>query len=97
MRTCLKSLLEILQKTGLQDDQQIKAVKGYKRMKKLVNFTKFKILRYRSDFISKLKRIGSRLKIHGFSHFRRKWLTFPNFSSKTKYRKLEKDISLQHN
>ncbi|XP_055813754.1 actin-related protein 2/3 complex subunit 2B isoform X2 [Solanum dulcamara] len=97
MRTCLKSLAEVLQKTGLQDEQQIKEVKGYKRMKKLVNFTKFKIPRYRSDFISKLKRLRSRLKIHGFSRFRRKWLTFPTFSSKTKYRKLEKDISLQHN
>ncbi|CAN4091071.1 unnamed protein product [Withania somnifera] len=97
MRTCLKSLVEVLEKTGLQDDQQIKEVKGYKRMKKLVNFSKFKIVRYRSDFTSKLKRIRSRLKIHGFSRFRRKWLTFPTFSSKTKYRKLEKDISLQHN
>ncbi|KAK4356974.1 hypothetical protein RND71_022584 [Anisodus tanguticus] len=97
MRTCLKSLVEVLQKTGFQDDQQIKEVKGYKRMKKLVNFTKFMILSYRSDFTSKLKRIRSRLKIHGFNRFRRKWLTFPNFSSKTKYRKLEKDISLQHN
>ncbi|MCE3215330.1 Actin- protein 2/3 complex subunit 2-B [Datura stramonium] len=35
MRTCLKSLVEVLQKTGLQDDQQIKEVKGYKRMKKM--------------------------------------------------------------
>ncbi|XP_006354443.1 actin-related protein 2/3 complex subunit 2B isoform X1 [Solanum tuberosum] len=97
MRTCLKSLVEVLQKTGPQDEQQIKEVKGYKRMKKLVKFTKFKIIRYRSDFTSKLKRIRSRLKIHGFNRFRRKWLTFPIFSSKTKYRKLEKDISLQHN
>ncbi|XP_047264992.1 actin-related protein 2/3 complex subunit 2B isoform X2 [Capsicum annuum] len=96
MRTCLKRQVEVLQKTGLQDDQHIKAVKGHKRMRKLVNFTKFKILRYRSDFTSKLKRIRSRLKIHGFSRFRRKWLSFPTFSSKTKYRKLEKDISLQH-
>ncbi|KAG5588245.1 hypothetical protein H5410_048679 [Solanum commersonii] len=97
MRTCLKSLVEVLQKTGPQDEQQIKEVKGYKRMKKLVKFTKFKIIRYRSDFTSKLKRIRSRLKINGFNRFRRKWLAFPIFSSKTKYRKLEKDISLQHN
>ncbi|XP_069145047.1 actin-related protein 2/3 complex subunit 2B isoform X8 [Solanum lycopersicum] len=97
MRTCLQSLVEVLQKTEPQDEQQSKEVKGYKHMKKLVKFTKFKIIRYRSDFTSKLKRIRSRLKIHGFNRFRRKWLTFPIFSSKTKYRKLEKDISLQHN
>ncbi|XP_016444581.1 actin-related protein 2/3 complex subunit 2B-like isoform X1 [Nicotiana tabacum] len=97
MRTRLKSLVEVLQRTGLQDDQQIKEVKGYKPMKRLVNFSKSKILRYRSEFTSKVKRIRSRLKIHGFSRFRQKWLTFPSFSSKTKYRKLEKDISPQHN
>nr|GME15894.1 actin-related protein 2/3 complex subunit 2B [Ipomoea batatas] len=44
--------------------------------------------RQRYDVVSKMKRMRSRIKIHWFSRFRRRWLTIPTFSSLTKYEKL---------
>lgn len=58
-------------------------------MKKLVRSSKRKILTPRwGGFSRQIKRIRSRLKIHGFGKFRSKWLRIPKFGSHG-YKKLE--------
>nr|GMD77258.1 actin-related protein 2/3 complex subunit 2B [Ipomoea batatas] len=83
----------VLQKTGIQEDDMIKkGVQGRnKHMKRLriIFSSKLKVCsRQRYDVVSKMKRMRSRIKIHWFSRFRRRWLTIPTFSSLTKYEKL---------
>nr|GLL43555.1 actin-related protein 2/3 complex subunit 2B [Ipomoea trifida] len=82
----------VLQKTGIQEDDRIKkGVQGRnKHMKRLriIFSSKLKVCRQRYDVVSKMKRMRSRIKIHWFSRFRRRWLTIPTFSSLTKYEKL---------
>ncbi|XWS39144.1 hypothetical protein CRYUN_Cryun18bG0024900 [Craigia yunnanensis] len=94
MRRRLESLVEVLQNSSLKEDGHIKKVQetaGWRYMKKLVRLSsKSKILKRRCrDFARKIKRIRFRIKIHGFGHFRRRWLTMPKFSSSMGYTKLE--------
>ncbi|KAK2985210.1 hypothetical protein RJ640_010499, partial [Escallonia rubra] len=60
---------------------------GYRRMRKLISLSRSKLLKGRRSLTNKIKRIGSRIKIHAFNRFRRRWLTFPRFSSS--YTKLD--------
>ncbi|XP_019180327.1 PREDICTED: actin-related protein 2/3 complex subunit 2B [Ipomoea nil] len=87
MRTRMQNLVEVLQKTGIQEDDRIKkGVQGRnKHRKRVLIFSKLKVCRQRYDVVSTMKRMRSRIKIHWFSRFRRRWLTF---SSLTKYEKL---------
>nr|GMD80334.1 actin-related protein 2/3 complex subunit 2B [Ipomoea batatas] len=55
---------------------------------RIIFSSKLKVCRQRYDVVSKMKRMRSRIKIHWFSRFRRRWLTIPTFSSLTKYEKL---------
>ncbi|KAL6970605.1 hypothetical protein U1Q18_030300 [Sarracenia purpurea var. burkii] len=89
MRNRLESLVEVLQKPTIEENQHVKKVKGCRRMWKLAGFSKSKMIRHRCDFTNKIKRIRSRIKIHWLNRFRRRWLPTPNFSSLTRYRKLD--------
>ncbi|KAA8548867.1 hypothetical protein F0562_000551 [Nyssa sinensis] len=89
MRKRLESLVEVLQKASIEEDQYVKKVQGGRCVKKLVGFSKSKILRQRYDFTNKIKKLRSRIKIRGFSRFRRRWLKIPKFSSMTRYSKLD--------
>ncbi|XP_059632312.1 actin-related protein 2/3 complex subunit 2B [Cornus florida] len=90
MRKRLESLVKVLQKASIEEDEDVKKVQGSSCVRKLVSFSKPRILKQRCDFISKIKRIRSRIKIHGFSYFRRRWLKIPKFSPMTRYMKLDK-------
>nr|XP_027116630.1 actin-related protein 2/3 complex subunit 2B-like isoform X1 [Coffea arabica] len=89
MRTRLESLVEVLYNAGIKDEHHIKKKnRGPKGVRKLLNFSKSKLLKKRYNFINKIKRIRSRIKIHWFSRFRKRWLNFSRFSSLTRYEKL---------
>ncbi|XP_031097664.1 actin-related protein 2/3 complex subunit 2B [Ipomoea triloba] len=93
MRTRMQNLVEVLQKTGIQEDDRIKkGVQGrnnHMKRLRIIFSSKLKVCsRQRYDVVSKMKRMRSRIKIHWFSRFRRRWLTIPTFSSLTKYEKL---------
>ncbi|KAL2463162.1 Actin-related protein 2/3 complex subunit 2B [Forsythia ovata] len=92
MRMRLGNLIEILQNAGIEEEQIKTKVQGFKYVRKLARFSKPKIVKRRCNFSKKLKRIRSRLKIHGFSRFRRQWLTMPKFSSVTKYTKYKTKV-----
>ncbi|KAL2242606.1 UNVERIFIED_CONTAM: Actin-related protein 2/3 complex subunit 2B [Sesamum indicum] len=62
---------------------------GCRQVRKWISASKSKILKRKYDFTNKIKRIRSRIKIHGFGRFRRRWLTMPKFSPVTRYIKLE--------
>ncbi|XP_028800402.1 actin-related protein 2/3 complex subunit 2B-like isoform X2 [Neltuma alba] len=83
--------VKVLHPTSLEENRQPKRLEGCKYVKKLVRSSKNKILKRRwGGFSRQIKRIRSRLKIHGFGRFRQKWLRFPKFSSNSKgYTKLE--------
>ncbi|CAI9755920.1 unnamed protein product [Fraxinus pennsylvanica] len=85
MRKRLGNLVEMLQNAGIEEEQIKNKVQGFKYVRKLARFSKPKILKRGFNFSKKLKRIRSRLKIHGFSRFRRRWLTMPKFSSVTRH------------
>ncbi|XP_052206661.1 actin-related protein 2/3 complex subunit 2B [Diospyros lotus] len=87
MRSRMDSLVEVLQKASMEEDQRVKKVQGCRHMKKLVGFTRSKTARRRCGFANKIKRIRSRIKICRFDRFHR--MSIPKFSSKTKYRKLD--------
>ncbi|XP_038723322.1 actin-related protein 2/3 complex subunit 2B isoform X2 [Tripterygium wilfordii] len=92
MRRCMESLVEVLQKASLKDDKHNEEVQeaGCRYMQKLVKLSKTKILKRRcSDFTKKIKRIRSRIKIHGRVQLQRRWLAMPKFSSRMGYRKLD--------
>ncbi|KAK6145917.1 hypothetical protein DH2020_019786 [Rehmannia glutinosa] len=90
MRMRLERLVQHLQHVEIEEDQQLKKkAKGCKRVRKWISASKRKFLKRKYDFTNKIKRIRSRIKIHGFSRFRRRWLTIPKFSPVTRYIKLE--------
>ncbi|KAL0392692.1 UNVERIFIED_CONTAM: Actin-related protein 2/3 complex subunitB [Sesamum radiatum] len=77
-----------LQTAELEEDQPVKKkAKGCRRVRKWISASKLKILKRKDNFTNKIKRIRSRIKIHGFGRFRRRWL--PKFSPVTRYIKLE--------
>ncbi|KAK9009440.1 hypothetical protein V6N11_035972 [Hibiscus sabdariffa] len=86
MRRRMDSLVQVLEKSMIEDNEEIKRVKGnagWKKVKKWMNLTpKSKMIKRRyHDFTKKMKRIRFRVKIHGFGRFRRRWLTIACFSS----------------
>lgn len=89
MRNRLGSLVQVLHKENLKEEEHVKKVKGFRCTGKLFRFSKSKVIRRRSNFANKLKRIRSRIKIHWFSRFRQRWLSIPKFSSVRGYQKLE--------
>ncbi|XP_076896489.1 actin-related protein 2/3 complex subunit 2B-like [Bidens hawaiensis] len=86
MRGRLESLVEALQQTGMEEDHNIVKVKGHRGMKKVIKYTKNKILMKRWNLAKKMKRIRARIRIRGL----RRWLKLPSFSSVMSYQKLEK-------
>ncbi|CAN1775602.1 Actin-related protein 2/3 complex subunit 2B [Linum perenne] len=86
----VKNHIKVLHKGTTDADDKIKKRKGRRHIRKLVTLSKFKTLKRRfSNIINKIKHIRYRLKIHGFSRFRRRWLTLPKFSSSKGYARLE--------
>ncbi|KAI3674295.1 hypothetical protein L2E82_52419 [Cichorium intybus] len=90
MRSRLDSFVEALQQTSTKEDRPIEKVKGRARVKKLIKFTRCTVLMKRWNLKKKIKRIRSRLRIHGFGKFQRRWLKLPSFSSVMRYQKLDK-------
>ncbi|KAJ9558837.1 hypothetical protein OSB04_013451 [Centaurea solstitialis] len=93
MRSRLESLVEALQHTNMEEDQPIKKVKGRRGVKRLLKFTRCTILIRRWNLTKKIKAIRSRIRIHGFSKFQRRWLRLPSFASIRSYQKLDKSSS----
>lgn len=62
---------------------------GCTNVGKWMRVSKKKILEKKYELANNMKRIRSRIKIHGFGRFRRKWLKLPKFSPATRYMKLE--------
>ncbi|XP_051152647.1 actin-related protein 2/3 complex subunit 2B isoform X2 [Andrographis paniculata] len=93
MRMRLQRLVQPLQNVRIEEEAPVNKVrggmKGCTKVKKWISASKQKILKRRYDLTKKMKRIRSRIKIHGFIRFRRKWLPFPKFSPVTRYIKLE--------
>ncbi|GAA0157340.1 hypothetical protein LIER_14628 [Lithospermum erythrorhizon] len=91
MRTRSETMVEVLHKEEVQEDQNTKRkTRAWRRMRKLVILSKERIQKQRSKLKIKINRLRSRLRIHGFSRFRRKWLKILKFSSVTSYTRLEK-------
>ncbi|WJX10785.1 hypothetical protein P8452_01466 [Trifolium repens] len=91
MRKRLENLVLVLHQTNSEENEQTKQVKQYqgcRYTKKLVRSSKHTMKQRWRTLGRKIKRIPFRLKIHGFTRFRQRWLRFPKFSS-TKYTKLE--------
>ncbi|XP_031276642.1 actin-related protein 2/3 complex subunit 2B isoform X4 [Pistacia vera] len=95
MRKRLESLVEILQKANLPEEEhtgragRVKVNTRTRYVRKLVRLPKSKGLRRRcSEFTRKIKRIRFRIKIRGFRCFRKRWLTSPT-SSSMRYTRLE--------
>ncbi|KAK4388116.1 Actin-related protein 2/3 complex subunitB [Sesamum angolense] len=83
MRMRLERLVQPLQTAELEEDQLVKKkAKGCRRVRKWISASKLKILKRKDNFTNKIKRIRSRIKIHGFGRFRRRWL--PKFSPVTR-------------
>ncbi|CAI0436916.1 unnamed protein product [Linum tenue] len=90
MQKRLESLVEVLHKGAMEEDNKVKRRRGGRYIRKLVSLSKFKTLKRRcSDIVNKIKRLRYRIKIHGFNRFRRRWLTLPKFSSSRGYSRLE--------
>ncbi|KAK7393656.1 hypothetical protein VNO78_22217 [Psophocarpus tetragonolobus] len=81
MRKRLESLVEVLYQTNSEENEQPKQNQVCRYTKKLVRSTKYVAVKQRwGTFGRKVKRIRFRLKIHGFTRFRQRWLSFPKFS-----------------
>lgn len=93
MQKRLESLVEVLHEEKLEENGNVKKVKAHAESRyggKLVRLSKPKNFKRRCrDLIRKIMQIRFRIKIHGFRHFRRRWLTIPKFSSPMGYTKLE--------
>ncbi|OAY28142.1 hypothetical protein MANES_15G044500v8 [Manihot esculenta] len=93
MQKCLERLVEVLNKENKEEDGDVIKVKenaGCKYVRKLVKFPKSAMLKQRcGEFTKKMKRIRSRIKIHGFGRFQRRWLTTSKFPSPMRYTKLD--------
>ncbi|CAI8601891.1 unnamed protein product [Vicia faba] len=91
MRKRLENLVQVLHGTNSEENEQAKQIKqrqGIRYTTKLVRSSKHTMKQRWRTLGRKIKRIHFRLKIHGFTRFRQRWLRFPKFSS-TKYTKLE--------
>ncbi|XP_011041426.1 PREDICTED: actin-related protein 2/3 complex subunit 2B-like isoform X2 [Populus euphratica] len=93
MQKRLESLVEVLHEEKLQENGNVKKVKAHAESRyggKLVSLSKPKNFKRRCrDLTRKIMQIRFRIKIHGFRHFRRRWLTIPKFSSPLGYTKLQ--------
>ncbi|GAB4843082.1 hypothetical protein Ancab_013061 [Ancistrocladus abbreviatus] len=89
MRRRLDDLVKVLHETKLDEDDQAEKAPGCGCTVELVRFSRLKMLRRRyNDFNRKIKRSRCRIRIHGFSHFNRRWFPIPKFSC-ARYAKLE--------
>ncbi|KAF8401967.1 hypothetical protein HHK36_012918 [Tetracentron sinense] len=80
----------VMQKESTEGDEHAKIEGCSKCMKKLLSFSKPKILRRKcGNFTKKIMKIRSPIKIHGFDRFRRRWLKIPKFYSAKRYTKLD--------
>ncbi|KVI00380.1 hypothetical protein Ccrd_021346, partial [Cynara cardunculus var. scolymus] len=68
---------------------------GRRGVKKLLKFTRCTILLRRWNLAKKMKMIRSRIRIHGFGKFQKRWLTLPSFASVKSYQKLDKSCSFR--
>ncbi|PIN17917.1 Actin-related protein Arp2/3 complex, subunit ARPC2 [Handroanthus impetiginosus] len=90
MRMRLDRLVQPLKNVEIEEDQPMKTTaKGCTPMSKWISASKSKIAERKHEFTKKIKRLRSRIKIHGFGRFRRRWLKIPRFSPVTRYMKLE--------
>nr|XP_048333804.1 actin-related protein 2/3 complex subunit 2B isoform X2 [Ziziphus jujuba var. spinosa] len=96
MRKRLEGLVQVLPKSSSEEEEEeeeeeeTKKVQGRRSRRKLVILPKSKILKRKCGYFSrKIKKIRSRIKIHGFWRFRKRWLKMPKFSSSRGYTKLE--------
>ncbi|KAB5537689.1 hypothetical protein DKX38_015222 [Salix brachista] len=93
MQKRLESLVEVLHEEKLEENGNVQKVKVHAESRyggKLIRLSKPKNFKRRCrDFTRKIMQIRFRIKIHGFRHFRRRWLTIPKFSSPLGYTKLE--------
>ncbi|KAH6778075.1 hypothetical protein C2S51_009387 [Perilla frutescens var. frutescens] len=92
MRMRLDKLVQPLHDVEAEEDnQQIKKKKKKSRhttgicisLRKWIRASKTKMMKRKLELGNKMKRIRSRIKIHGFTRFRRKWLRMPKFSPLT--------------
>lgn len=90
LKQCKIKLLNLIIFFQLFDENEESNVgAGCTNVGKWIRVSKKKILERKHALANKVKRIRSRIKIHGFGRFRRKWLKFPKFSPVTRYIKLE--------
>ncbi|KAI5580440.1 hypothetical protein BDE02_08G154500 [Populus trichocarpa] len=93
MQKRLESLVEVLHKEKLEENEDVKKFKAHAECRyvgKLVGLSKPKNFKRRCrDLTRKIMQIHFRIKIHGFRRFHRRWLTIPKFSSPLQYTKLE--------
>ncbi|XP_042477183.1 actin-related protein 2/3 complex subunit 2B [Macadamia integrifolia] len=90
MRKRSESLAQVLQESGIGEDEQYKEVRGCKYMRKVLTFSKSKIFKGKCySFSKKVKRIHSPIKLHAFNRFRRRLLKIPKFNSMKRYGKLD--------
>ncbi|KAJ4955218.1 hypothetical protein NE237_012001 [Protea cynaroides] len=90
MRKRLESLAQVLQKSGIGEDEQNKEVQGCKYMRKVLTFSKSKTFKGKCcSFSMKIKRIHSPIKIHAFNRFHRRLWKLPKFYSLRRYSKLD--------
>ncbi|KAH7573180.1 hypothetical protein ACOSP7_006647 [Xanthoceras sorbifolium] len=90
MRKRLDSLVEVLHKPNLEENEHTKRVQGRRRVRKWMRLPTSKLLKRKcGEFTKKIKRIRFRLKIQGFLCFRQRWLKIPKFSSSRGYMKLD--------
>ncbi|XP_024192423.1 actin-related protein 2/3 complex subunit 2B isoform X2 [Rosa chinensis] len=98
MRKRLEGLVELLHKRNIkvEDEEEekrrhkIQENAGFKCTIRIANLPKLSVLKRRYNGFSRtIKRIRSRIRIHGFGRFRHRWLKIPKFSSSMGYTKLE--------
>uniref|UniRef100_A0A6N2N809 Uncharacterized protein n=1 Tax=Salix viminalis TaxID=40686 RepID=A0A6N2N809_SALVM len=89
----VKKHVKVLHEEKLEENGNVQKVKVHAESRyggKLIRLSKPKNFKRRCrDFTRKIMQIRFRIKIHGFQHFRRRWLTIPKFSSPLGYTKLE--------
>nr|XP_004296402.2 PREDICTED: actin-related protein 2/3 complex subunit 2B isoform X1 [Fragaria vesca subsp. vesca] len=93
MRKRLEGLVELLHTHNIKvEDEETRSrkIQGFKCTIRIANLPKFTVLKRRyNGFRRTIKRIRSRIRIHGFGRFRHRWLKLPKFSSSMGYTKLE--------
>ncbi|XP_050373609.1 LOW QUALITY PROTEIN: actin-related protein 2/3 complex subunit 2B [Argentina anserina] len=94
MRKRLEGFVELLHKPNIKvEDEEKKRsgkVRGFKCTIRIANLPKLTGLKQRCNKFSRtIKRIRSRIRIHGFSRFRHRWLKIPKFTSSMGYTRLQ--------